>query len=41
MTLLDLRELGVDRLNISNLAARNELRDLMRALNLPGVNVAF
>ena len=41
MTLLDLRELGVDRLNISNLAARNELRDLMRALNPPGVNVAF
>lgn len=41
MTLLDLRELGVDRLNISNLAARNELRDLMRALNLPGVSVDF
>ena len=41
MTLLDLRELGVDRLNISNLAARNELRDLMRALNLPGVSVYF
>lgn len=41
MTLLDLRELGVDRLNISNLAARQELRDLMRALNLPGVSVDF
>jgi chromosome partitioning protein len=41
MTLLDLRELGVDRLNISNLAARQELRDLMRALNLPGVSVEF
>ncbi len=41
MTLLDLRELGVDRLNISNLAARNELRDLMRALNLPGISVTF
>jgi chromosome partitioning protein len=41
MTLLDLRELGVDRLNISNLAARNELRDLIRALNLPGVDVTF
>ena len=41
MTLLDLRELGVDRLNISNLAARNELRDLMRALNLPGVSIDF
>ena len=41
MTLLDLRELGVDRLNISNVAARQELRDLMRALNLPGVTVEF
>ena len=41
MTLLDLRDLGVDRLNISNLAARNELRDLMRALHLPGVSVDF
>ena len=41
MTLLDLRELGVERLNISNLAARQELRDLMKALNLPGVSVDF
>jgi chromosome partitioning protein len=41
MTLLDLRELGVDRLNISNLAARQELRDLMRGLNLPGVGIEF
>ncbi|AHM04035.1 ATPase involved in chromosome partitioning-like protein [Roseibacterium elongatum DSM 19469] len=41
MTLLDLRELGVERLNISNLAARQELRDLVRALNLPGVEVDF
>jgi chromosome partitioning protein len=41
MTLLDLREMGVDRLNISNLAARNELRDLIKALNLPGVSVDF
>ncbi len=41
MTLLDLRELGVDRLNISNVAARQELRDLIRALNLPGVSVDF
>ena len=41
MTLLDLKELGVDRLNISNLAARQELRDLMKALNLPGVAVDF
>ncbi|MCU4651309.1 division plane positioning ATPase MipZ [Roseibacterium sp. SDUM158016] len=41
MTLLDLRELGVERLNVSNLAARQELRELMRALNLPGVTVDF
>jgi len=41
MTLLDLRDLGVERLNISNLAARQELRDLIRALNLPGVSVDF
>ncbi len=41
MTLLDLRELGVERLNISNLAARQELRDLVKALNLPGVSVDF
>ena len=41
MTLLDLPALGVDRLNISNLAARQELRDLMKTLNLPGVTVDF
>jgi chromosome partitioning protein len=41
MTLLDLRELGVERLNISNVAARQELRELMKALNLPGVEVDF
>lgn len=41
MTLLDLREMGVDRLNISNVAARQELRDLISALNLPGVSVDF
>ena len=36
--LLDLRDLGVDQLNISNVAARQEVRDLMKALNLPGVS---
>lgn len=41
MTLLDLRELGVERLNISNVAARQELRDLVRELDLPGVEVDF
>ena len=38
LTLLDLRDLGVDQLNISNVAARQEVRDLMKALNLPGVS---
>ncbi|MCX7889518.1 MAG: division plane positioning ATPase MipZ [Rhodobacteraceae bacterium] len=41
LTLLDLREVGVTTLNISNVAARQELRDLIRALNLPGVTVTF
>ena len=40
-TLLDLRDLGVGSLNLSNLAARQELRELMIALNLPGVTVDF
>lgn len=41
LTLLDLREVGVDHLNISNVAARQELRELMAALKLPGVTVDF
>jgi chromosome partitioning protein len=41
LTLLDLNEVGVKQLNISNIAARQELRDLIRALNLPGVDVTF
>jgi len=41
LTLLDLRDVGVAQLNISNVAARQELRDLIRALNLPGVTVDF
>ncbi len=41
LTLLDLRDLGVTQLNISNVAARQELRDLMKELKLPGVNVDF
>jgi chromosome partitioning protein len=41
LTLLDLRDVGVSTLNISNLAARQELRDLVKALRLPGVSVAF
>jgi chromosome partitioning protein len=41
LTLLDLKDIGVSNLNISNIAARQELRDLLKALNLPGVTVNF
>ena len=41
ITLLDLKDTGVDSLNLSNIAARQELRDLMIALNLPDVTVDF
>lgn len=41
LTLLDLRDVGVQQLNISNVAARQELRDLIKALDLPGVTVDF
>lgn len=41
ITLLDLRDTGVDQLNISNVAARQEVRDLVRELNLPGVTPDF
>lgn len=42
LTLLDLRDMGVKgQMNISNVAARQELRELMKALNLPGVDVTF
>ncbi|MGX9355347.1 division plane positioning ATPase MipZ [Roseobacteraceae bacterium S113] len=41
LTLLDLKDTGVKNLNISNVAARQELRELIRALNLPGVAVDF
>ncbi|MDA0722175.1 MAG: ATPase, partial [Proteobacteria bacterium] len=41
LTLLDLRDIGVKGLNISNVAARQELRDLIKALDLPGVKVNF
>ncbi len=39
LTLLDLKDIGVKQLNISNIAARQELRDMMKALELPGVEV--
>ena len=41
LTLLDLKDTGVDQLNISNIAARQEVRDLMNELRLPGVTVNF
>ena len=41
LTLLDLRDVGVERLSMSNVAARQELREMIRALGLPGVRVAF
>ncbi|MGJ8583886.1 MAG: division plane positioning ATPase MipZ [Marinosulfonomonas sp.] len=42
LTLLDLRDIGVlGQMNISNVAARQELRDLVKALKLPNVEVDF
>ncbi len=41
MTLLDLKDIGIANLNLSNIAARQEVRDLIRALNLPAVELAF
>ena len=41
LTLLDLKDVGVKKMNISNIAARQELRDLIKSLNLPGVTVDF
>ena len=42
LTLLDLRDVGVvGQMNISNVAARQELRELIRSLNLPGVQPNF
>ncbi|MDX5349859.1 MAG: division plane positioning ATPase MipZ [Paracoccaceae bacterium] len=35
LTLLDLKDTGVDQLSLSNIAARQELRDLMAGLRLP------
>ena len=41
LTLLDLRDIGVANLNLSNIAARQEVRDLMKAMNLPGVKITI
>ena len=41
LTLLDLKDIGVGNLNLSNIAARQELRDLIKELRLPGVSADF
>ncbi|MEM7488548.1 MAG: division plane positioning ATPase MipZ [Pseudomonadota bacterium] len=41
MTLLDLKDIGIANLNLSNVAARQEVRELIRSLNLPSVEPAF
>ena len=41
LTLLDLRDVGIRGLSISNIAARQELRELIKALDLPGVAPDF
>ncbi len=41
LTLLDLPDIGIEHLNLSNIAARQEVRDLVKELKLPGVEVNF
>lgn len=41
LTLLDLKDIGVKQLNISNVAARQELRDLVKVVDLPGIDLNF
>ena len=41
LTLLDIKDVGGGSLNISNIAARQEVRDLVMELKLPGVTVDF
>ena len=41
LTLLDLRDTGGGALSLSNIAARQEVRDLVNALKLPGVRADF
>lgn len=41
LTLLDIKDVGGGSLNISNIAARQEVRDLVTELNLPGVSIDF
>ena len=37
LTVMDLKDTGVDQLNLSNVAARQEVRDLIRELKLPAI----
>lgn len=39
LTLMDMRDVGISGLSLSNIAARQEVRDLMKALSLPDVVV--
>jgi chromosome partitioning protein len=41
LTLLDLKDIGVASLNLSNVAARQEVRDLLKSLNLPAAEPVF
>ena len=41
LTLLHLKDIGIKQLNISNVAARQELRDLIKAVKLPSVEANF
>ncbi|SDE28701.1 chromosome partitioning protein [Paracoccus isoporae] len=41
LTLLDLKDVGTESLSMSNIAARQELRELIATLDLPGVTVSF
>ena len=41
LTLLDLKDFGINQLSMSNIAARQELRELVKTLKLPNVSVAF
>ncbi len=37
LTVMDLKDTGVDQLNLSNIGARQEVRDLIRELRLPAI----
>jgi chromosome partitioning protein len=41
LTLLDLRDAGEGGFTLSQVAARQELREVIAALNLPGVSPSF